>query len=149
MVSRAPSSGAAPASHFVGGYAGSQSDRQPPMYFPMGGGTLKGIGRPGNVVWSRIFVEGGAIHMDLGLAEIITLPAAETEARWRETTYQWPMVSAVTEGVSRDQFMARHRANHVSIAYAGSRDEAAKALALKAAMAEELGIAVHLCGVTI
>jgi len=140
-------SGAAPASHFVGGYAGSQSDRQPAMYFPLGGGTLKGIGRPGDVVWSRVFVEGGAMHIDLGLAKVITLPEAETEARWNETTKQWPMVSAVVEGVGRDAFMARHRANHVSIAYAGSRDEALKALATKASMCSALGITVHLCGV--
>jgi len=141
-------SGAAPASHFVGGYAGSESDRQPPMYFPMGGGTLKGIGRPGNVVWSRVFVEGGTLHMDTGLAEVITLPATETNIRWNEVTRQWPMVSVVTEGVSRDQFMARHRANHVSIVYTGSREEALKALGLKAAMASELGISVHLCGIS-
>jgi hypothetical protein len=142
-------SGAAPASHFVGGYAGSQSDRQPPMYFPLGGGTLKGIGKPGNIVWSRVFVEGGALHIDLGLAEVITLPPAETEARWNEVTRQWPMVSVVTEGVSRDAFMARHRANHVSIAYAGDRSEAMHALAVKAAMCAELGITVHLCGVSL
>lgn len=140
-------SGAAPASHFVGGYAGSQSDRQPAMYFPLGGGTLKGIGRPGDVVWSRVFVEGGAIHIDLGLAKVITLPEDETKSRWNEVTRQWPMVSVVTEGVGRNAFMARHRANHVSIAYAGSRDEALKALATKAAMCSALGITVHLCGV--
>ncbi len=29
-------SGAAPASHFRGGYAGSISERQPAMYFPLG-----------------------------------------------------------------------------------------------------------------
>ena len=34
-------SGAAPANHFVGGYAGASSERQPPMYFPLGGGTLE------------------------------------------------------------------------------------------------------------
>ncbi|MBS1822796.1 MAG: fucose isomerase, partial [Acidobacteria bacterium] len=140
-------SGAAPASHFVGGYAGSQSDRQPAMYFPLGGGTLKGIGRPGDIVWSRVFVEGGALHMDIGLAKVVALPPEETEARWSEVTKQWPMVSVVTEGVGRDGFMARHRANHVSIAYAGSREEALKALAVKASMCDALGISVHCCGI--
>ena len=140
-------SGAAPASHFVDGYTGSESDRQPAMYFPLGGGTLKGVGRPGPVVWSRVFVEGGGLHIDLGLARIVTLPEDETQRRWSEVTRQWPMVSAITEGVSRDQFMARHRANHVSIAYGGSDDEARRALALKAAMCVQLGIEVHLCGV--
>ncbi len=59
-------SGAAPASHFEGGYQGASSERQPPMYFPLGGGTLKGIGRPGEIVWSRVFVEDGALHLDIG-----------------------------------------------------------------------------------
>ncbi|MBS1801204.1 MAG: fucose isomerase [Acidobacteria bacterium] len=140
-------SGAAPASHFVDGYAGSESDRQPAMYFPLGGGTLKGIGRPGDIVWSRVFVEGGTLHMDIGLAKVVTLPTEETEARWSEVTKEWPMVSVVTEGVDRNGFMARHRANHVSIAYAGSREEALKALTVKASMGVALGISVHCCGI--
>jgi L-fucose isomerase-like protein len=131
----------------VDGYAGSESDRQPSMYFPLGGGTLKGIGRPGPVVWSRVFVEGGELHIDMGLAKVVLLPKEETEARWNEVTKQWPMVSVITEGVSRDQFMARHRANHVSIAYTNNREEALKALAVKAAMSSELQIHVHLCGI--
>ena len=64
-------SGAAPANHFVDGYAGAISDRQPPMYFPLGGGTLRGIGREGKIVWSRVFVEGNALHVDMGLGSVI------------------------------------------------------------------------------
>src|SRR5207244_4253681 len=52
-------SGAVPPHHFIGGYAGAVSERQPPMYFRLGGGTLKGISKPGDVVWSRVFVDGG------------------------------------------------------------------------------------------
>jgi hypothetical protein len=141
-------SGAAPASHYVDGYAGSSSERQPAMYFPLGGGSLKGIGKPGEIVWSRLFVDGGALHADLGRGTVVTLPEAETQRRWRETTTQWPIVHAVFHGVSRNQFMARHRANHVNVAYAPSAEIADKALATKAAMLAELGIAVHLCGVT-
>jgi hypothetical protein len=33
-------SGAAPPSHFVGGYQGAVSERQPAMYFPKGGGSI-------------------------------------------------------------------------------------------------------------
>lgn len=139
-------SGAAPASHFVGGYGGSSSDRQPPMYFPLGGGTLKGIGRPGKIVWSRVFVEDGALQVDAGLGSVVELPREETMRRWGQTTTQWPMVSAVFDGVSRDAFMARHRANHVNIAYAPDAKTAARALAAKAAMFDALGIKVHLCG---
>ncbi len=140
-------SGAAPANHFVGGYAGASSERQPAMYFPLGGGSLKGVGRPGPLVWSRVFVEAGVLHCDLGLADAITLPAEETERRWRETTYQWPITHAVLHGVSRDQFMARHRANHINIAYAPDAAEARKALWAKASALETLGIRTHLCGV--
>ena len=135
-------SGAAPANHFLGGYAGATSERQPPMYFPLGGGSLKGIGRPGKVVWSRVFVESGALHVDLGMGTVIELPPEETARRWQNTTPQWPLVSFVLSGISRDAFMARHRANHVNIAYAPD----SQALAVKAAMFHALGIRVHLCG---
>jgi len=139
-------SGAAPASHFVDGYRGASSERQPPMYFPLGGGTLKGIGRPGRIVWSRVFVEDNALHVDIGLGTVVTLPEEETTRRWQQTTSQWPMVSTIFDGISRDSFMARHRANHVSVAYAPDTTTASEALAVKAAMFHELGVTVNLCG---
>ncbi len=140
-------SGAAPASHFTGGYRGAISERQPPMYFRLGGGTLKGICKPGHVVWSRVFVEGNQLHVDLGRATAIELPAEETERRWKAVTPQWPIMHALLHGITRDQFMARHRANHLNVAYAPTRQIADQALAAKAAMFAELGIQVHLCGV--
>jgi hypothetical protein len=139
-------SGAAPASHFVNGYKGASSERQPPMYFPLGGGTLKGIGKAGEIAWSRVFIEKGALHADLGLGSVVELPAEETARRWKSTTSQWPLVSTVFHGISRDAMMARHRANHVSIAYAPDASTAAQALAVKSAMFHEMGIKVHLCG---
>ena len=63
--------------------AGTDSLRQPPMYFRLGGGTVRGIAKPGPIVWSRIFVEGGRLKMDLGRAHVVALPKAETERRWR------------------------------------------------------------------
>lgn len=139
-------SGAAPASHFIGGYAGASSERQPPMYFPLGGGTLKGISRPGEIVWSRVFVMGGKVHADMGRATVVTLPEEETRRRWEATTPQWPIMHAVFHGITRDQMMARHKANHINVAYAPSAKDADKALAAKAAMMNEMGIEVHLCG---
>jgi hypothetical protein len=139
-------SGSAPPEHHVGGWAGSDSHRQPPMYFRLGGGTLRGVAKPGEIVWSRVFVEGGRLKMDLGRAKAIALPKAETERRWSETTYQWPIMHAVTYGVSRDQMMARHKANHIQVAYANSAKEADLAMYAKAALADELGIKVSLCG---
>ncbi|MBS0664196.1 MAG: fucose isomerase [Verrucomicrobia bacterium] len=139
-------SGSAPPAHHVDGYRGSDSLRQPYMYFRLGGGTLRGIAKPGEIVWSRVFVEGGKLKMDLGRAKVITLPRAETERRWKETTLQWPIMHAVTYGVTRDQMMARHKANHIHVAYANSAAEADLAMYTKAALAAELGLQVALCG---
>jgi hypothetical protein len=84
--------------------------------------------------------------MDIGRAKAIELPRAETERRWQATTPQWPIMHAVTYGVTRDQMMARHKANHIQVAYANSAVAADRALLVRAAMAAELGIHVHLCG---
>ncbi len=139
-------SGAAPASHFIGGYAGASSERQPGMYFRLGGGTLKGISKPGEIVWSRVYTMDNELHVDLGRATVIELPSAETERRWSLTTPQWPIMHAVLHGVNRDQMMGRHKANHLNVVYAPSAAEADKALAAKAAMFDALGLHVHLCG---
>ena len=139
-------SGSAPPAHHVGGWAGSDSHRQPPVYFRLGGGSLRGVARPGEIVWSRIFVEGARIKMDLGRAKVVALPREETDRRWRETTFQWPIMHAVLHGVLRDQFMARHKANHIHVAYAHSAAEADLAMYTKASLAAELGIEVSLCG---
>jgi hypothetical protein len=139
-------SGSVPPSHLIGGWSGVTSERQPAMYFPNGGGTIKGISKPGEVVWSRVYIEDGRLKMDLGRAEAIELPLAETHRRWNETTSQWPIMHAVTYGVSRDQMMARHKSNHIQVAYANSADDADAACLAKATMAEALGMEVALCG---
>jgi L-fucose isomerase-like protein len=140
-------SGAVPPSHIQGGYAKAISERQPPMYFRLGGGTLKGVCKPGDVVWSRVFVEGNALHVDLGRATAVELPEEETKRRWALTTPQWPVMHVTLHGVSQAQFMARNRANHVNVCYAPVAEEADRVLAAKAAMFAELGVQVHLCGV--
>src|SRR5450759_2853875 len=89
-------SGAVPPNHLVGGYAGTVSERQPPMYFPFGGGTVKGVSKPGEIVWSRVFVDNGKLKADIGRAKAIEMPREETERRWNITTPQWPMMHAVT-----------------------------------------------------
>jgi len=139
-------SGAAPPQHFIGGYQGAVSERQPPMYFPAGGGTLKGISKPGEIVWSRIFIEDGRLKADLGRAKVVELPREETERRWAITTRQWPIMHAVTYGITRDQMMARHKANHIQVAYAPNAAGANLALAAKASVFRNLGIEVFICG---
>ena len=117
-------SGSAPPAHFVGGWQGASSERQPAMYFPSGGGTLKGISKPGEIVWSRIYMEDQRLKMDLGRAGVIALPAEETARRWQATTPQWPIMHAVT----RDQMMARHKSNHIQVAYANDDSPSGKPL---------------------
>ena len=53
---------------------------------------------------------------------------------------------AVTYGVTRDELMGRHKANHIHVAYANSAKEADLALYTKAALAANLGLEVSLCG---
>lgn len=139
-------SGAVPASHFARGWAEAEGFRQPPMYFPSGGSTIRGISRPGEVVWSRIFVADERLKIDIGRGTALELPREETERRWNATTPQWPIMHAVLHGVSRDQMMARHKANHIQVAYANSAEEADAVLHAKAIAAATLGIEVSLCG---
>jgi L-fucose isomerase-like protein len=139
-------SGAVPPSHFLGGYSGAVSERQPSMYFPKGGGSIKGESKPGEIVWSRVYIQDGTLHVDIGRGTVVALPPEEMDFRWKSTTPQWPIMSAILHGVSRDQLMARHKANHIQVVYAPSAELADKALAAKAAMFAEMGITVHLCG---
>ncbi len=139
-------SGAAPPAHFAGGYAGASSERQPSMYFRLGGGTLKGVSKPGWIVWSRVYVEDGALCYDTGVGKVVALPEEETAERWRLTTPQWPIMHAVLPGITRDQMMARHKANHIQVVYAPDEDAARHGMFAKAAAMKELGLKCFVCG---
>ncbi len=139
-------SGAAPPAHFIGGWKGTSSERQPSMYFRLGGGTVKGISKPGWIVWSRVFVADGKLKYDTGLAEVVELPKEETADRWKLTTSQWPIMHVVLQGITRDQMMGRHQANHIQVVYAPNKAGAQKGLYAKAAAMHELGLEVAFCG---
>jgi hypothetical protein len=139
-------SGAVPAQHLTGGYRGAVSERQPGMYFPLGGGTLKGISKPGEIVWSRVYVEDNKLKADLGTATVVEMPREEIERRWQITTPQWPIMNTVLHGVTRNQLMGRHKSNHIQVAYCGGSASANEALMAKAVAFRELGIEVYLCG---
>jgi hypothetical protein len=139
-------SGAVPPSHLKNGYAGAVSERQPSMFFPKGGGTIKGECRPGEIVWSRVYIEDGELHADIGRGTVVSLPPEEMEFRWKSTNPEWPIMSATLHGVNRDQLMAKHKANHIQVVYAPDIETADKALHVKAAMFLKLGILVNLCG---
>lgn len=87
----------------------------------------------------------GGLHVDMGRGTVVDLPEAETQRRWALTTQQWPIMHAVLHGVTRDQMMARHRANHIQVVYADSGERADEALQVKAAMFHAMGVSVHLC----
>jgi hypothetical protein len=97
-------------------------------------------------VWSRIYLEKDVLAMDIGRGSAIELPREETERRWKSTTQEWPIMHAVLHGVSRDQFMAQHKANHIQVVYCNDPDSADHAMQVKAAMADGLGIRVSICG---
>jgi hypothetical protein len=139
-------SGAVPPEHLTGGWKGVSSRRQPAMYFRLGGGTITGVSKPGWIVWSRVYVEAGKLRFDTGIAEVVKLPEEETAERWRLTTPQWPIMHAVLQGITRDQMMARHKSNHIQVAYAPGKAGAKRALLAKAAAMEALGLEVFVCG---
>lgn len=139
-------SGAAPPAHFIGGYTGASSERQPPMYFKKGGGSLKGVSKPGFIVWSRIFIQEDKLCCDLGIGEVVALTEEETERRWQNTTPAWPIMHAVLPGISKDQMMGRHKANHIQVAYADSKENAINAAKIKASVFKSLEIETSICG---
>ena len=51
--------------------------------------------KPGEIVWSRVFIMDGELHATSAGATVVELPAAETERRWQATTPQWPIMHAV------------------------------------------------------
>jgi hypothetical protein len=138
-------SGAVPASH-NGGYHRSYSRRQPAMFFPLGGGTLSGCTKSGEIVWSRVYIEDGRLQVDIGRGHVPSLPAEETERRLRLTTPEWPIMHAVLHGLERNQLMAKHKSNHIQVAYALDAEGAGRAMIAKAAFFDALGVSVHLCG---
>ncbi|MCH2202245.1 MAG: L-fucose/L-arabinose isomerase family protein [Fuerstiella sp.] len=139
-------SGAAPPEHFIDGWAGARGYRQPAMYFPNGGSSLCGVSKPGEIVWSRIFVEDDRLKMDIGRGHVVELPDEETQRRWQATTYQWPIMHAVLHDVDQNQLMAKHKSNHIQVAYAKSAADADAVVRVKSGMAAELGLDVQICG---
>jgi len=138
-------SGSVPASH-LGGWDKAEGWRQDPVFFPAGGSTINGVSKPGEVVLSRVFIADGVLQADIFRGTVIELPAEETQRRKEATNPEWPIAHVVLHDVTRDQFMARHKANHVQLAYAPDAGSADRALIAKAAMFDRMGIKVNLVG---
>ncbi|GAA1324193.1 fucose isomerase [Leucobacter albus] len=138
-------SGSVPASH-LGGWNNAEGWRQGHVFFPAGGATINGVSKPGEIVLSRVYIADGVLQADIFRASVVELPAAETERRKHATNPEWPIAHVVLHGISRDQFMARHKANHAQLVYAPDAETADRALVAKAAMFAGMGIRVHLAG---
>ncbi|MET7395924.1 fucose isomerase [Dactylosporangium sp. NPDC005572] len=138
-------SGSVPGSH-LGGWDRAEGLRQGPVYFPAGGATINGVSKPGEVVLSRVFIAEGVLQVDIFRGTVVELPEEETDRRKQATTPEWPIAHVVLHDVTRNQFMARHRANHVQLVYAPDAAAADRALLVKAAMFAALGLRVNLVG---
>jgi hypothetical protein len=110
-------SGAVPFGHLKGGIAGATGYRQPPMYFPHGGATIAGQCKAGHFIWARAHYVGTQVFMHVGSGRAVELPADEFDRRRRATTYEWPLMNVVLDGVTRDDLMAGHQSNHITVAY--------------------------------
>ncbi|MDN3445498.1 fucose isomerase [Microbacterium sp. APC 3901] len=138
-------SGSVPASH-LGGWQNAEGWRQGHVFFPAGGATINGVSKPGEIVLSRVFIADGILQADIFRASVVDLPDAETQRRKDATNPEWPIAHVVLHGVSRDQFMARHKANHAQLVYAPDAETADRALIAKAAMFAGMGIKVNVVG---
>ncbi|MCP4750510.1 MAG: hypothetical protein GY866_06430 [Proteobacteria bacterium] len=131
-------SGGAPPAHF-GGWDKTTVHRQPPMYFPKGGGTCSGVSKPGRVTWARFYESFGAIGMDVGIGDVVELPDSELERRLSLTSAEWPIANLFIPGCSRDQLMSSHKSNHITLCYGNILQELAST-------AEKIGINVSVVG---
>ena len=141
-------SGAVPFEHLKGGISGAEGYRQAPMYFPKGGSTIAGQGKEGDVIWARAHYVGTEVHLHLGTGKGVELPKDEFARRRKATSPEWPLLNVALDGISRDQFMAGHQSNHVTIAYV---DAQKKREVFRAAVAQALthGMVVTVAGAAI
>lgn len=138
-------SGSVPASH-LGGWQNAEGWRQGHVFFPAGGATINGVSKPGEIVLSRVFIADGILQADIFRASVVELPERETQRRKNATNPEWPIAHVVLHGITRDQFMARHKANHAQLVYAPDAETADRALVAKAAMFAGMGIKVNVVG---
>jgi len=138
-------SGSVPFEHIKGGVAGATGWRQPSMYFPHGGSTIAGQGKAGRLIWARAHYEGTEVHLHVGTGHAVELPAPEFERRLAATTREWPLLNCVLDGVTRNDLMAGHQSNHITVAYV---DEENLADTLRAFVAQAVtqGMKVNAAG---
>ena len=109
---------------------------------------INGVSKPGEIVWSRVYIADGMLQADICRASVVELPAEETEAPQGRHE---PGVADHARGAARHHARPVHGAAQgqpCQVAYAPDAATADKALIAKAAAFAALGIEVHLCGET-
>ncbi|TET36513.1 MAG: fucose isomerase [Planctomycetota bacterium] len=132
------SSGAYAFNHDPDSLKGVHSYRQPASYFPVPGGTFTGESLPGEITWSRAYLAGNELWMDIGKGEVVKLPDKKRDEWWNGTTREWPFMAAHL-GITRDTLMAHYMSNHIAVAYGDVFEE-------MAALCQALGIKVRFLG---
>ncbi|MHC4663163.1 MAG: fucose isomerase [Planctomycetota bacterium] len=132
------SSGAYAFNHDPDSLKGVHSYRQPASYFPVPGGTFTGESLPGEITWSRAYIRGGELWMDIGRGEVVKLPPEKRDKWWSGTTREWPFM-ATDLGITRDTLMAHYLSNHIAVAYGDVFGE-------MAALSKSLGMKVRFLG---
>ncbi|EEA94092.1 signal transduction protein [Pseudovibrio sp. JE062] len=138
-------SGSVPFEHLKGGLAGATGYRQPAMYFPKGGSSIAGQCKAGAFLWARAHYEGTQVIMHIGTGHAVELPEDEFERRRKATTYEWPLMNCTLDGVGRDDLMAGHQSNHITVAYV-PEDKLQDVLQAFVAQALTQGINVKIAG---
>jgi hypothetical protein len=131
-------SGGAPPAHWDG-WGNTTSYRQPPMYFEKGGGTCSGVYKPGVITWARLYQSWDELGLDVGTGEVIELPDDELKMRQDATTKEWPIANVHIPGYGRDELMATHRSNHITVCYGDICAELA-------AVGKHIGLKVNVVG---
>lgn len=78
--------------------------------------------------------------MHVGTGTAVELPEAEFTRRRHATSFEWPLMNAILDGVTRDDLMAGHQSNHLSIAYV---PEAQLQAVLRAFVAQAITQNIH------
>lgn len=138
-------SGSVPFEHIKGGIAGAIGYRQPAMYFPLGGSSIGGQCKAGRFVWARAHYEGTHVIMHIGTGTAYELPEKEFKRRSEATTREWPLMNCTLDGVERDDLMAGHQSNHITVAYV-EPEQLQTVLQAFVAQALTQGIRVYLAG---
>jgi hypothetical protein len=138
-------SGSVPFEHLKGGIAGATGYRQASMFFPKGGATIQGQGKAGRLIWARAHYEGTRVLMHVGTGTAVELPADEFERRRQATNPEWPLLNCVLDGVGRDELMAGHQSNHLTVVYV-DEDKLPDGLRAFIAQAVTQGIDVRVAG---